>query len=698
MTYANLLSEEGIKSQYLVVIKPRRFADTSAWQLVSGTKFEQIFSYGQIINAQHNNTVLTAATSLALSDGDWFFDETTSAFYIDIGSDPALSDIIVTYELYFGTFDAHFNRSPLLSSTRVVYYEPLITRSPTVIASNTDILFGFLPSNSTSISISNVTQYLQTHLYDSSFNRADIEVYHWLDELITANVKLITRGICGSVNSSDESVQITIYDNNDLFNAEFRHDAGESFFSVSNFPDLDPNYASRPIRKVYGVVDSFIPVNIDYNETLSNTVNRAWVCLKPYTNLASISTVVPASPSSTATRTYVTSANGIRVGDSVWIDSSLGSGFDEFVKVTVVNKTGSHYIEHATISNIAISTDVVKRNFVGSVTIFKDGISYEALYGKHYDEYLDVGNSVAGFLLKTTLEADLGISALSIFDIVHARVYGNKNNVTLSASPFGSNSLETGNLTNGVVIFYDLLKTYLGVTESDIDLTGFTTEQGLIDDELGFAIPSLSQLNFPTFKDLFSSISQSLLLKVFINDDNKFSITQTGPRAAATKTIQDDEILESSFSYSFDYRDVRSDIFIQYAPTEVSRRNSTGDVYYSLVNSTNNVAKRLHKIQKQETFTSLHFVEAQAQALCDHLAYALGERRGLISLVTKNRFYDSQINEVIEISRTKIPGFEFVNDTMRQLNAVIIATDKSLDEITIQLDDQKGIQDNLATW
>lgn len=696
MAYADLLDSEGIKSQYLVVIKPRRLANTASWALVSGTKYSQTFSFGQVVTCKHNDTLLDQASSSSLSDGDWYWNEISQILYIDIGSDPALADIVATYELYIGTFDGHFNRDPLDSSSRVVYYEPLISRSPQIQSTSTDTLFGFLPSLSTSIEIVNLTQYLQEHLYSSSFNRCDVAVYHWLDELETGNVKLVTRGVCGSVSSNDQTVQITVYDNNSLFNAEFRHPTGDSFYAESDFAFLDPNFQARPIRKVYGLVDAFIPVNIDYQSVNpANTDNRTWSCLKPHTNLGSVSTTVPASPACTTTRTYVASINGIMIGDSVWIDSSLGSGFDEFVIVTAI---GANYFEHAIVANIAQPTDVIKRSFVGNVTVFKDGVAYTAQYGKHYDEYTDGVHSIAGFSFFSTMEADLGISVLTPQDLVYARLYGNKDTVTLGGNPFGTNSAVAGCLTQGVVVFFDIMKNYLEIEEAKIDLTAFTTLQSTLADELGFAIPSQGQLNFPTFKDLFSQLAISLLLKIFINDDNEFSITQTGPVGATNKTIADDEILRNSFSYNFDYNDIRSDIFVQYKAREVSQRNQPGQLYYSLVNADNPVAKRLHQIKKQETYTSLHFIESEAQTLANRLSYALGERRGIISFTTKNRFFDSEINQVVSISRTKIPGYAYDVDTLRTSAAIIVSTDKSLAEIKITLDDQKGIEDNSDNW
>jgi hypothetical protein len=703
MAYADLLDDEGINSQYLVVLSPRRLADGTTWSLVSGTIYKQDFTFGEVIAVEFDGVAQTKASSSALSDGTWYYDTDESELYVNTGGDPSSDDVVATYEIYLGTFDDHFHRDPLDSSTRVVYYEPLVMKSPLINSSATDALFGFLPSTSTTIVISNMTQLLQRHVYESSFNRAEIAVYHYLDKLTVANTKLVTKALCSNVSYRDNEITITVFDNNDLFNAEFRHLAGESFYGTTAFPSVDPNFNARPIRKVYGVVDGMIPVNIDYNATApTSSNNRTWVVLNPETNLGSVSTTVLAAPASSATRTYLTSADGFRVGDSVWIDSALGAGSDEFVVVTAVNKTGSHYIDHAAVSTVAANPDVVKRSFVGFVTIVQDGVEYTAKYGEHYDEYTDGTAKVAGFTFNSALDSGgspLLPNTLTPTDLVHCRAYGNTNTNTLGGPAFGSDSADTGNLTQAVVIIYEILKSHVGLTEAELDTAAFSSLQSSVADQVGLTLPFSSAENFPSFRDLLTALYQTVLFKMFVDDDNLFSLVQTGPKGAVDKTIEDDEILRDSLRYQFDYKDVRSDIFVEYAGKEVNDRNQVvSDLSYSTVFSTSTIAKRLHKIDKQKTFRSFHFLESEAQTLADRLRYAIGDRSGRIELRTKNRFFDSELNDVVKVSRDRMPGFAFVDGTDRDRETVVLASSKGLTNITLVLDDQKGIEDNSGSW
>lgn len=695
MSYATLLSEEGIKSQFLVVIKPRFRLES--FTLISGTKYSKAFTLGQIISVSVDGSLITEATSSALSDGDWFYDVETELFYLDIGSNPTSSFIVCTYEIYLGTFDAHWYRIPDDNTSREVYYEPLIKKSPSINLTVSDGLFGFMPSQSSSLQISNATHLLQEHIYASSFKNCDIDLWHWLDELSIPNLNLIFKGICGNIQMTDSDISISVIDRNQIFKNEYRHAVGESFFGSTAFPNCEPNSLNRPIRKVFGYIEKMVPTNIDYvssNPTTSD--NRTWIVTNDETNLGSVSSTVPASPVSTTTRTYLSSVNGFRVGDSVWIDSSAGSGFDGFVYITAV---GANYIDHAAIGTAAASASVVKRSFVGNVKIFSNGVLYDAIYGRDYAEYTDATNRVAGFAFDTALETNLSMpSTLSTFDLVFCRAYGHKVTSTLGGNPFGSNSTETGSLTNGIVILYDILKSHLGLAESEIDLTEFTNLEGTVIDEIGFVVPQSKTNDFPSYSDLIVKIATTLLLKVFQNTDNEWSISQIAPIIGGGLTIEDDEILKTTFKHSFEYEDILSDIIVTFKKQEVSNDNQVSNDSFSRKTATSDVAKFLHQVRKQKTFESFLFLDAEATVLANRLSYIFGERKGTISLSTKNRFFNSLIGDEITVNRTRQSGFSYDIDLDRARDTSIISIQKSLNNITLELSDQKGIEDNSGVW
>jgi hypothetical protein len=65
----------------------------------------------------------------------------------------------------------------------------------------------------------------------------------------------------------------------------------------------------------------------------------------------------------------------------------------------------------------------------------------------------------------------------------------------------------------------------------------------------------------------------------------------------------------------------------------------------------------------------------------------------MISIDTKNRFFDTELGNTIEISRDRLPGFPHVRGTDRTRALGVVSTSKALTQINIELDDQKGIED-----
>lgn len=692
MAYADLLDDEGINSQYLAVLKPRRIV--TGFTLVSGNIYKVSFTRGIIIRVLDDGTALTEASSSSVSSNEFFYDTTNQELFIDVGGNPSSSQIVVTYEIYLGTFDAHINRIPTNSSTTTVYFEPLIVRSPLIKASSKDILFGFLPSFSATLAVSNASKELQDDVHESSFSNVDVDLYHWLGDLENTNIKLVLKSICVGLNYNDNETTFSLQTDLSIFSNEYQHASGTSFFNETDFPNVDPQKVLKPIREVFGVVDGFVPVNIDYEaDSPTTSDNRDWVAINGTSNLGSVTVSVSNSGTPTATTTPIDDADGLRVGDTIWNTTA-----SQYATITAVNKGASPNIVTHTTWTTATAADSITRSFIGNIKILKtDGTLVEPLFGRDYTEYTDGSNNVAGFTFTASMETNLSISTLEPNDVVSARVYGHKNTTTLGGGGFGTNSDETLNLTDSVVIIWELLKR-AGLEESELDNSSFTTLQAAISDEVGFAIPKLSSNdNYPTYKDLIIDLTKTILAKFYQNDDNEWAISQLGPISSTNKTIEDDEILKGSFNYQYDYKDIASNVVVNYAFQEAS---STGSLFSSSrrVQKSSTVAANLHGVDRQFSFDSLHFDSDDADSLADRLNYIFGERRGTLIFRTKNRFFNTELDDNIKVTRERLPGFAFVTGTDRSRDLAVIKTSKSLREITIELDDQKGIEDNSGSW
>lgn len=698
MSYSANLSEEVINSQFLAVIKPRQRVLSTAFSLYSGSVYRASFTLGPVVAVSVGATALTAGTSVSLSAGQFYYDSPYLYVRKSDSSNPGTSDyIIATYEIYTGTFDSHWYRVPTDDTSTQVYFDPRIIKSPVITQSMSDALFGYFPTKSTSIELANADHFFEGVLGDASFNKVQIKMWHLLGEETTANFRLVFSGSMSTVNYSQDKVSIQILDQADVFDQEYRYSSGNSFFNTSDFASLDPHNVSHPIRQVYGVVDGFVPVNIDYNYDAPTTSNnRIWVVKKGQSNLGSASSVILSGSSTTVTN--VTSAQGFRVGDSVWLDRVAGA--DQYVILTAVDY-GANTITHAAIGGGAMAAgDTAKRSFVGRLNIASEEVKYELMYGRDYTESTALANGCSGFTLTNNFEASVGMpAALRPDDIIFCRVYGDKNTETVGGAGFGSNDSKTGNLAQAVVILYKLMKTDLGLAENDINTASFQTLQASNTDTIGFSVMAEAEESFGTYKEIITSILQSTLLRLGKDNDDKWSLTQTGPLGSVTKTIEDDEIVRESISYAFDYNEIVSEVVVEYNRREKDERtNLPAGGIVSSVSATSSQALYLHSQKRSYAVNSLHFDSTQATTLGQRYLYALGDRRGTLRIEAKNRFFDTLLGDVIRISREKIPGFEYVLGTSRTKDFVVTEVIKSLNAVSLTLDDQKGIEDNSASW
>lgn len=686
MAYTDLLEEEGINAQYLAILRPSR--RVTSFTLFSGSVYYNDFDFGYVYSVSVNGVALAEGSSSSLSAGQFYWDNDAGRLYVRKSDSvaPLAGDyLVVTYELHFGTFDAHWYRIPTDDTTTTVYFDPVISAVPEIKSNVSELLFGVLPTLSTSIRLINAEHIFEKHLYDSSFNGKEILIYHWLDELSTANMKLVQRGRLGNVTYNRGTITLQIFDNLNVFDKEFR--STQEFFNVTDYPSVDSSFIGKPVRTVYGVVDGFVPVNIDYvRDTPTTSDNRDWIVRANGSSRNDITRTVPASPSSTTTRTYVDSVAGFKLGDSVWIDKAS----DEYRFVTAI---GANYIEHAALSVAATTGDTVKRGTVGYVDIIQNGTRFRAHYNRDYTISTHASGALQ-FTFSTSLESNLSMpSTLSTTDQVNCRVYGKQNSVTLSGGAFGGNSTQYANLTSLEVILFDILKTYAGLTESEINLTSFTDLN--VTDEIGIAIPEKSSDNYPKIKDVLVRILKSGLVRLYLDFDQKWKVSALAPITTTSKTIEDEEILRDSVDYDFDYSDLCSDFVVSYNHGE---RNETGNETYQLVRASNSLAKYLHGVNKTFSHESLHIDSSGAQTLCNRLSYALGDRLGVMSLSTKNRFFNNIVGDDIEVTSNKLPGFEFDSAVENSRDFRVEQIQKSLRRVTIKLSDQKGIQDNSGSW
>ena len=696
MTYASLITDEKVTHRYLIKLSP--FRRVTGFALVSGSTYSVSFTLGEVVGVSDEGSALTQAVSSSLSAGEFYYDTDTSTLFVRLsgGGNPNSRWVIGNYELTMATFDAHWYRVPTDNTTRTVYWDPGVIDEPKITRNLSDTLAGYVPVQSTSMRINNAEHFLEQHLIGSSFYRSTVEVWHWIGELETTNIKKILLGFTEGVSYSDSTVTFKLKDQFDLFTPEYRHLTGDQQFTVATFPSLDTAYIGRPIRKVYGMVDGFQPVNVDYvSESPTTSDNRDWVCVNGQLFMDEKAPTVPASPASTTTRTYVSSASGLNLGDTVILDGAS----DYYREVTAVFRGVNPYIEHAATGGALTTGDTVRRGFVGHVKIIKEGVTYTALYGRDYTCNIAMAGTTSGFSFTTSMEANLSIGTLTPNDRVLARIYGPANSLTLGGPAYGTDSAISGNMATAPQLILDILKNQCGLSDSDINQSLFTAALTDSPDTLGISIPDNGTNAQPKLKDLLIKYLRSGLLRLSIDADRKFYLKAIKPYVSDDNEIDSTNIVDGSFSWDIDYTDLASLVVVEYAEQEGSySATATQQRDVKTASATSDSASYLHRAKKTTKLETNLVDDTEAQAYADRMSFNFGSHESKVRLKARSAYFETLIGDVLTMGRVSMPGVGTDPETYQTATIVVQGTSRDIESIELTGTDQKGIQDNSGSW
>jgi hypothetical protein len=705
MTYSSEIQKEGKESGLLVVMKPRRLVST--WSVHSGSVYQASFDYGFVSGVEKNGTALTEVSSLAaVVSGSFYFDPDLQKIYVHLGgSAPSSFTMVAVFEIFATDFGGglYWYRIPTSSSSRKVFFEPMLVNRPIIRAGLPDVVFGLMPSQSSLLELSNMDQYWNRLIHDSSVIDGDVTIYHFVKPLEVANVSQIYRGIMGDqVSFKTDAVSIPMQDRVGLFDRGF----GGKFYPATLFgaETVDPHAVGRPINSVFGRADGVRGVDVTYHDPPNTGLSTVWAFAQLNTlrdsGAGSTSSYSVTSGGST-TRTYLTATpSKIAVGDYVCFQ--VGSTYYP----TEVTAVGSNYLDHQAIS-ATLSSGTCYYSAITRVQIIQDGKLYKA-YPKRDYSYLSKAYNYAGdpqdglgcIEIGMFATDKIGLArALAPWDTVSARVYGRDTRPTLGGATFGSLDSLTQTVTNPVVILYDLLKTFVGIPEADIDTATFQTMAATLTDRIGIRAPERVFGDFPTYKEMFAQILASSLLRLYLDANGRWSLARVMPLGTATKELDDEAVSDRSVSFQYSFRDILSDVIVEYEKREVSENVGDTDGSAKSILVTSSTARYLHKVSRQETFHSLHLDSSGATTWANRLSKIFGERRGTIKLTTAhNAYLDTTVGAVAELARKKLPGNAYDGETTHERKLVVVDVEKTSNRITLTGDDQKGIEDNSGSW
>lgn len=704
MAYVDIIKQSNVKSNFLAVIEPRTRLVQADFTLVSGVIYKTTFDRGPVYSVSLNGVQDILATDETLSDGDWYYKYETKELY-KRQTISASDYYTITYGLFFSSFGVNWHEVPDDDSTNEFYFEPNIIAVPSVRTDLTEVLFGFVQLTTNELVLANNGTFEEI-IGDSSFNKCKVSVYHAVgNDLDVNNVKAIYRGVMGDFTYEGNRIAFKTFQEFSLFDgiigdsatiddADFFYfNPGQTTFDVS-FANIDPQAIGTPIPRMFGgFVYGVSPINIDYNSSSPTTSNNRRYAL-PYRSYG-VDSADPAQDTAatvtaganTATRTYVSNAYKFITGDSVYFDRAVGT--DENVNLTNVDYVNG-YVEHLALTGGAMASgDLLRRGSVGLVRIFQDGVTYTPQYLRDYrqDKPL-IGTWFPNFYFINNFEATLGMPRpLGPGDTVVCTVHRSASGLNVSAP------------VEGVILE---LMTFAGVDSNDINTTSFNNVNPDIE-WVGFLSPFGRGESQLTYREAITNCLKSSLLRLYLNDDLKWEISQIGTasfNSATDKELKDDEIREESIVLDVSYTDTYSDFDIRYGmgetPTDLSLIEK-GMRYDSIIFQNPN-ALFLHNVRNKLTYETYLFYSPHAQILADRLSAIFGERRGTYTVTTPLRFFDSSIDDRVRITRQALPGFSVVEGVENSQDTVVVGISKQSDNVILTLDDQKGIEDNAGDF
>lgn len=716
MSYSVENAKDNIRHDMFVRLSPRIRILT--WTGYSGSVYRVSFNHHVASVRQEDQDLdSTEGSSVSLSAGQYYYDSENKFLYFrkaDSAAPDSTDWIVITYELYLSTIDGYWHRTPTDSASQVVFWNGLITESPSVSRNSSDQMFGFSPVSASPLSFINDAAYFQEDLHESSFNEASAEIYHCAGSLSVANIQKLFTGLCGDIGFTDRSITISLLDKIwKLYSPMGNGDLLDYYAPTTTGPDgtdLDRSSSGQSIRNVYGYAKALRAVCVtSVNDSPTSSNNRDWSFLSlEHGNNTLSATIVSVD---TAFIFYVSIAN------SILFERAYNLGFINLIingvqeEISAIDTSTGKIT--TTTTNGAVAAATVNLIPYANIYLITENAWHKLTFGSANDYTLTgIGYDSYGVRLTTTVESSRAISVINPqTDFIMADVLGHNIAPTIGGSPFSHSYSPTAAL-------YHILKTRYGMAESEIDTTAFTAVDAASDiNYCSAVIPASLDDQFPSYLDVVSKFLTTQLLRSFIDSDGKFSIKQVGPAATpADLSVTDNDISIVGYSYagadvaSVSFKNLQTGKWVVRSKADITGAavSGTGPTYdtsylnesfFPLGFSANaSINSYLHKSNRISELDSYFISDNSTSAYLTRLSQVYGDRRCRLICIIKSGAHGLDIGDTVEITREKQPGFEYDGTTENSRKYIVVEIEKQLSQVRLVLDDQKGIEDNTGDW
>lgn len=703
MTYAANALLPSVESNIFIRANPSILGTTAngfSWSVYSGNIWVADFTLGYVVSVFLGDVEQTLESDAAsVGSGEYFYDAVLKKLYVYSVGSPGSSNFVITYELYWATDHLKFPRSPDSTADAqnnpIVEWKPVITKSPQTVDGQIDFLFGFIPINGSSFDVEMVSGDLYGTFVRSIFFKSKIEVWHCLGEFKLDNFKSSFYGTVGNPTFDDVSASIPLDSIQYVLDQTY---LGKKYFSKSDFPNLDPaaEIGVWPIRKVYGRVIGFIPVNVDYSDAPTTTNNRQWVVSQEQANASTYDVTQDHLAANSPTETFVLAGNNyIDVDDWVQVEGPTTT-------VKVLTKTSTK-ITHASVGARAVVAGMtVHRSFISKITIIdENNASWNILYGDHWTE-TNFANDTKGFTLINNFEATIAGFPSPFNPALHqiyVNVYGENDlpQYRILAGDIGSLPDAGGMISHPISILSDLIfPIFRGALTTRVD------EQSLADAitdingsfsttvRTAMAIPRAHTDKFPTYNDLVSQLCQSSFLRIHSGNMNGvsgigFSHFKSVQAIAADYELDETEIF--NVSIEVEASDIYTDYDVDFnIMKEIHEPVSSVYQFFRRIGSTDASIKTLYGTVRTLSQESLFIDPTNTQDYLSLIRGVLGVQRIRYTFNVQYRLWEAKIGEVVSITRGQILGVDYIDGEVNTIKGSIVELSRSVNGVGVTIE------------
>lgn len=628
MTYSTNMTKDISRKEMFVILRPR-YRPTS-FTFFSGSTYYASFDFGPVTSLSINGFVLTEGTSTTLFANQWYYSASEGRIYFQKSVAPTSDDwVVLTFEAYFSTFDTVWYKDPTDSSTALVHWHGIITQPPVISQADDQNIFGYSPVQDTVMTCVYDAEHMQEWMYEITFSKGDVVVYHMVGDLQTANIVKIFTGIGGRHTLTDDTFQIDIIDKSYILDQPLNNTTSDVEFDDT----VEPQFRLTPIPVYFGPGRIFRAVCIDYENS---------------------------SPTTSDNRQWVVCSNG---------HEGVGGG-------------GGWVVNNATSASLVVGTT---------------SYNLSGLYSNSSDVgTLGIG---IGIVLSSSAESSLGIGTINPDE---SYVLISRNGASVDQSMNGS-AFDVDELyPSSVRLIYHFLRSIVGLAESEINTTSFSTADAAVTRYCEVLIPADGG-EYPTVKEIITRLCANDFLRTYFDKDGKFKVRVIEPAAVSPDLeLTDDDLFD--VSYSFDTNDV-SQVTIRWVDSELYSVSKGGFVGYrrlpSEKTSTYGGPTYLYEDERERVIYTYGYnngTPTVEQDFANKYGQLLGQRRGLMSCLVKAGAYELELGDTVKITRKKQPGYAYDGETENARSYVVTQIRKQIDGVYLVLDDQKVIEENSGDW